>query len=287
MKVSFLAGLDFTKWKALEVVKALKQLGYDGVEWTLAHFNPRTMSRQQLAETVRITRDNGLEISELVVQQNYVWIDEAKRKDAVALTKECIQACGEHNIPVINVFTGPPPWNPQAPKVGKDISEGAAWEMVFRAFDEIVSLAEGGKVCLAVEGVFGMLAHDFYTTKFLIDRYRSFHLGVNHDPSHGILYGNFDVGWVVEQWGTRIKHVHLKDAVGVPDHFLFPLLGEGLVDWTAFFGALKQIGYQGFCSVEFESFDYYRRVLGSNPVEAARISMENVRKLMGLGAKKL
>ena len=82
---------------------------------------------------------------------------------------------------------------------------------------------------------------------------------INLDPSHGILYGNLDIGWVVKQWGSRIAHVHLKDAIGERPEigkFIFPLLGEGRVDWYAFFSALEEIDYTGSCSVEFESDTY-------------------------------
>jgi sugar phosphate isomerase/epimerase len=61
--------------------------------------------------------------------------------------------------------------------------------------------------------------------------------------------------------------------------FIFPLLGEGRVPWKAFFAALDDIGYDVFLTVEFESFDYYRRVLRNDPVAAARLSMEQLRQL--------
>lgn len=279
MKFGFLAGLDFVRWKPADVVKCLKQLGYEGVEWTLSHFNPRGKSEKELAEVVKDTRDNGLEISEIVVQQSYVWLEEEKRRDAISFTRECIKTCAKFGISTVNLFTGPIPWDPDTPRVGGTIKEGDAWDMVFRAFDEIVPVAEENKVNLAVEGVWGMLAHDFYTSRFLIYHYDSEYLGVNLDPSHGILVGNLDVGWIVKQWGKKIKHIHLKDCVGVPDNFIFPLLGEGNVNWKEFFDALKEIEYKGFCSVEFESFTYYSRVLKNDPVAAARLSMDQIKKL--------
>jgi len=279
MKFSFLAGLDFSRWKVEDVVKSLKQLGYDGVEWTLAHFNPREKSEKELADVVRKTGDAGLEISELVVQQSYVWLEKEKNRDAINFTKECIESCAKFGISTANVYTGPVPWDPNAPVVGRNIKEGDAWKLVLDAYAEIIPVAEKNKVHLAVEGVWGMLCHDFYTTKLLIDRFNSEYLGVNLDPSHGILVGNLDVGWIVEEWGKKIKHIHLKDCIGVPGNFIFPLLGEGLVDWSAFFKALKGIGYNGFCSVEFESFAYYSRVLKNDPVAAAQLSIDQIKKL--------
>jgi sugar phosphate isomerase/epimerase len=61
--------------------------------------------------------------------------------------------------------------------------------------------------------------------------------------------------------------------------FIFPLLGEGQVPWAEFFAALDEIGYRGHLSVEFESWDYYRQVLGSDPVAAARLSLELLARL--------
>jgi sugar phosphate isomerase/epimerase len=56
--------------------------------------------------------------------------------------------------------------------------------------------------------------------------------------------------------------------------FIFPLLGEGQVPWAEFFAAVRDIGYEGYLSVEFESWEYYRQVLGNDPLAAARLSME-------------
>jgi sugar phosphate isomerase/epimerase len=42
--------------------------------------------------------------------------------------------------------------------------------------------------------------------------------------------------------GEKIRHVHVKDVFGragvFGETFSFPFLGEGVIDWVAFFGAL-------------------------------------------------
>jgi sugar phosphate isomerase/epimerase len=148
-----------------------------------------------------------------------------------------------------------------------------------------VARAEALGVDLAVEGVWGMVCHNFFTTQYFIEKFDSPRLGVNYDPSHDVLVGIEDVAWVIGQWSSkdRIKHVHLKDAVGTSDgeRFLFPMLGEGRINWSSYFSALDQAGYRGYMSVEFESFRYYDAVLGGNPERAATISMEQLRCLGG------
>jgi sugar phosphate isomerase/epimerase len=52
------------------------------------------------------------------------------------------------------------------------------------------------------------------------------------------------------------------------------------VDWNAFFGALDEIDYRGFCSVEFESFAYLERVLKGDAEAAARLSFEQIAILL-------
>jgi len=281
-KLAFLASLGYSEMSVAEVCASLKSIGYGGVEWTTAHFNPRTMSARELADVAAVTKEHGLETSEVVVQRDLVCLDEDARRDRVGFVLECVEAASDAGVATLNVFTGPAPWEDNAPRVGADISEGAAWEMVLDAFVRIVGAAEKCGVDLAVEGVFGMLCHDYYTTRLLIDHFGSPRLGVNFDPSHDILYGNVDSAWIARQWGDRIKHMHLKDAAGVPamGKFLFPLLGEGLVPWKDLFAAVDDIGYTGFMSVEFESFTYYRTVLESDVEAAARVSMEQLRKLI-------
>jgi sugar phosphate isomerase/epimerase len=61
--------------------------------------------------------------------------------------------------------------------------------------------------------------------------------------------------------------------------FIFPLLGEGQVPWAGFFAALDEVGYAGHLTVEFESWEYYRQALGSDPVAAARLSMDLLRRI--------
>lgn len=284
IRLAFLASLGYAKMPPQQVVQSLSAIGYQGVEWTPAHFDPRTHTQAELEQLVEITLDAGLAISEVVVQQDLICLDERVRQDRIGHTLECIDAAGKTGVKTLNLFTGPAPWDPTAPVVGRDIPMGAAWGQMLEAFDRFVSAAAQADVGLAVEGVFGHLCHDYFSTRALIDHYRQNCLGVNFDPSHDVLYGNTDTGWLVRQWGAVIKHVHLKDAVGIPvmGQFLFPLLGEGRVDWPGLFAALDEIDYRGFCSVEFESFDYLSRVLGDDIEAAARLSFDQVQALRRL-----
>lgn len=283
-KIGFAANLAFMSWEPEKVLDALSTIGYNAVGWTQAHFDPLKKSKDDLIRLVKSTEASGMQIAEIKAPQSFVSLDNEEYRNAIDFTKKVIELAAETGISTVNLFTGPAFWDKSAPVVGEDISEGKAWKMVLDAYEEIVPLAEKGNVHLAIEGCVGMLAHDFYTTKYLIDKLDSKYLGVNLDPSHGILYGNMDVEWIVKEWGNKIKHVHLKDIAGCYGKFgrdfICPMLGEGAVDWDKFLTALAEIKYQGILSVEFESFKYYETMLDGNPVKAADAAYKQVMKLL-------
>jgi len=265
-----------------EVLKALSRSGYKGVEIPTLHLYKNA---EELKGFVELAKSYGLAVSEAGFSLDFVTLNDKLRRDYIDLTKEKIGLAREALIDIVKVFTGPAPWDPKAPKLGKDITEGKAWSLVLDAYNELVDAAERSEVFLAVEACFGMLCHDYYTIKELLDSVKSKYLGVNMDPSHYNLYRN-DVPWVVRRLGNKIKHVHMKDSVGKPgmenEDFAFCLLGEGTVDWKGFFQALRDIGYNGFLSVEFESVNYLNNILGGDGAKAVEMCMEQLRKLSAL-----
>jgi sugar phosphate isomerase/epimerase len=283
-RFGFLAGLDFIGRPADQVANSLAEAGYQAVSWPLAWFDPYSTTSEERRKLVQFTHQAGLHISEWVVQIDTIALDPGARRERLDHTIAALRCAAEMDPSApVNMFTGPAPWDPKAPRLGKDLSEGEGWELLWGALDVLVPLAEKEGLRLAFEAVFGHLARDYYTSLELLRHYDSAALGVNYDPSHGVLVGN-DIPWVVRQLGSRIFHVHLKDAVGRPgglpgETFLFPLLGEGEVPWSEFLAALDATGYGGFLTVEFESFSYYKKILHNDPVAAARLSMDLLQKL--------
>ena len=171
-----MASLGFRSWPPEDVVRCLAGLGYGAVEWTLSHFNPQS-STEELRELVRITERHGLIPSEVVVQQDYVTPNPSLYEQRVQLTADCIAAAANAGIPLINVFTGPAPWDRNAPRLNVDISEGEAWDLVLKAFERLLPLAEQYRVYLATEVCFGHLCRDYYTLRELLSHFDSEYLG--------------------------------------------------------------------------------------------------------------
>lgn len=271
------------RWKSPEpgqAIRVLRRAGYDAVEWMLGqHFN----NTQDVRRLVTRTKKAGLAVSDIMCWQDLVSGDRAARAKSVSLLKDMAAVAGELSVPVMNVFTGPMTWNPGASRVGRDISEGEAWTSVVDCFSSVVEAAEKADIVVTVEPVFGMLVHDYYTMKELLGHFDSKHIGVNIDPSHLALYAN-DPAWAVRRLGSRVKHIHVKDAFGKPgvfgETFSFPFLGEGIVDWKSFFLALKDTAYSGFLSIEFENDQYLNNVCDGDWAVAAVQLRERINRFL-------
>ena len=265
-----------------EAIDVLSRCGYDAVEWiAYLHFN----TRDELKNLADLTRKGGLEVANIMCSTDLVVPDDTKRAESVKYTVDKIEAARYASIDRVNLFSGPAEWDPSAQKIGKDFHEGDAWKNLIDSCSTIVSAAEKYDVTLTFEAAFGMLVHDFYTLQEFLSYFDSKNLAVNMDPSHLVLCGN-DIAYAVRRLGKRIKHVHVKDAVGKPgtqnDTFMFPMLGEGVTDWKGFFDALAEVGYDGFLSIEFEAENYLRNIWGGDWTKAAEASKMQLDKITHL-----
>lgn len=272
--VGFFLNLDQGGMSDEQVVAMLAETGYQCIEYSVTHLNPQTMSGKQMRDLVTMTQQGGLAISEYVVQREFVHRDGDVRARELKLTADCIRAAGDLGIGVVNCFTGPAPFMEiGSPVLHEQISEGEAWEMVVAACDQIIPVAEQANVKIAIEAVYGMVCREYYTLAELLGRFDSPAFGCNYDPSHMVLHGN-TVGWTIRRLKDRIFHCHVKDVAGVGgknlgDTFVFPFLGEGSVDWPDFFATMKEVGYDGCMSVEYEAFTYFDTTLKKDLSRAA------------------
>lgn len=259
--LAFLAALDFEARPADEVAESLTALGYDEVEWTMAHVDSLRGPAGVLSAHQDLVTDTegGLE-----------------------RTRAAIEAAHEAQIGIVNVLTGPNLWEPEA----RPTRDQAAWDRAVAALEAACQHAEPLGVTISLEPCWGTLANDAEGARRVLSEVPC---AVTFDPSHFAVSGD-DQPSLVREWGERIAHVHLKDAFGAPgmegEDFIFCMLGEGSVPWPEVFEALDEVGYEGALSVEFEAYRYYESVLGSDPVAAARLGLEQAHALLGAGGER-
>jgi len=80
-------------------------------------------------------------------------------------------------------------------------------------------------------------------------------VGVNFDPANFLHYGKANPVDAVYMLAPYIKGVHAKDACYPTDGYHLgkeKTIGEGQVNFPAFIAALKDVGYDGFVTIERE-----------------------------------
>lgn len=277
----------FNDWPAERTIELLADIGYEAVDWTVAQFDPLTQPAAALVALADRSRAAGLQTPQFMVHQDLVTLDPVLREERLARTERALEACAEAGIPSIGVLTGPHLWNRGHARIGVDLSEHAALDLVLRGLERILERANRIGVRVALEPCWGTLARDAYRAWLVLDRLAYLSLGLTIDPSHFVMSGD-DTPSFIREWGERIVHVHIKDAFGQPGlegtDFIFPLPGEGLVDWPGVFGALRAVGYRGVVTVEFESYRLLSGPFGGDPSHAARICYTLTRALLRAGS---
>lgn len=87
---------------------------------------------------------------------------------------------------------------------------------------------------------------------------RGGNVGVNFDPANMLLYGSGDPIEALRRLSPYVRQVHLKDAVasGTKGEWGREVpIGDGEVDWPAFFRILDDTGYAGPLPIEREAGD--------------------------------
>lgn len=262
----------FLAWPPERTIEVLADIGYTAVDWCIAQFDPLVQSPAVLVALAERSRAAGLRTPQFMVHQDLVCLDPGLREERIVRTERAIEACTEAGIASIGVLTGPHLWAPGHARVGVDLSESDAWRLALTGLERILERAGSVGVRVALEPCWGTLARDAYRAWYVLDRLPA--LSVTLDPSHFVMTGD-DVPSFITQWGSRIVHAHIKDAFGRQgmegEDFIFPLPGEGRVDWPGVLAALRAIGYSGVLTVEFESYRLLRGPFKGDPAQAARL----------------
>lgn len=250
------------------LVAGLKEAGYDAVDWTMEQFDPLGDPPERLSELTALAVDAGLSVPQLMVHQDYVTADRALWERRVVRTERAIAAAAAAGIGTVGVVCGPNRWV----SGWERIESGAALELAVAALRRALAVAAGCGVRVCLEPCWGTIAADRAGAERVVDAVADEALALTLDPSHFAITAD-DPAMLAREWASRIGHVHLKDAFGVPgadgEDFLFLLPGEGATDWRELRAALDAIGYQGAMSVEFESFRLREQVFGGDVIAAA------------------
>ena len=235
---------------------------------TTGEFSPETLNEDQKREYKKLLLENGLVVSALCGDMGGFGFEiEKDNKERIEKTKDIIDLAVEFSTNVVTTHIGVIPDDKSNPR----------YRILLDALTECGLYAKSKGVTLAIETgpekAKTLLA-------FLEDTKGG--VGVNLDPANFTMVTGQDAVEAVYILKDYIVHTHAKDgimlnpnqnptdvyhafaiggvdALNACDGFKEVPLGTGQVDWDGYLSALRDIGYDGFLTIERET--------GENPFD--------------------
>lgn len=245
---SFPAGISYK-----DIFTLAKDAGFEGVELSLTEDGPLGLksSEKDILEIKKMANDMGLDIqsfaSDLAWGNPITSSNDKTRENAVNNIKRQLEVASILGADTILLVPG---------YVGVDFipdSEVVYYEDAYKRAKEciskVVETAEKYKVAIGIENVWNKFLISAMEMKNFIDEFKSDYVGSYFDVGN-VIYMGYPEQWI-KVLGKRIKKVHFKDyrrAVGSLDGFVDLLAGD--VNYPAVMEALKEIGYDSYCTAE-------------------------------------
>ncbi len=254
---------DCFKKNLEESIYTAKKLGFNGVQIyaTSGEFSPEVLTKEKKAFYKKLLKDNDLCVSAIcgdlggygfqIAEDNPIKIEK---------TKKIIDLAKEFGASVVTTHIGVIPSDKTEPR----------YKIMLDALTECGKYAKTKGVTLAIETgpEMAVVLYDF-----LFDVGEG--VGVNLDPANFVMVTGQDPITAVYMLKEYIVHTHVKDgkmlkktdpeiiydcfAVGgieslnVADFFIETPVGDGDVHFEEYFKALKNIGYDGYLTIERET----------------------------------
>lgn len=248
-----------------EAIPRVAEAGYEAIElnaerlpWAEPHIGPLAPDVDP-DEVAQAAREAGLEVSAVGA---HIEMLSCNPDEALAHVRACVDVATTVGAPVVHVLSGVQP---------ADMGDDEAFRRSVEHARAVVDVAGEAGVQAAWEAVVGMSVSRAQDLERLMDEVDG--LRVNYDPSH-LQLTDGDAVASARRLAPRTVHVHVKDAAGrFPDHE-FPPLGLGAIDLQGTIEALREGGYGGVASVEWEAHG-----VGGYPREDA-VALEGSRRFM-------
>lgn len=250
--------------KPLDVaISEIGALKFDGVQIyaTTGTFSPDALTEEAKQNFKKLLNDNGLVVSALCgdVGGHGFEIEEDNAKK-IETSKKIVDLAVEFGAKAVTTHIGVIPSDVNSKK----------FSVMLKALTELGLYAKEKGVTFAIETG----PEDAQTLLNFVSKTKG-GVGVNLDPANFVMVTGQDPVEAVYMLKDYIVHTHLKDgkmliktdpkiiydyfaeggieALNVADFFIETPVGEGDVDFVKYLKALKDIGYNGFLTIERET----------------------------------
>lgn len=164
---------------------------------------------------------------------NDLWLDNVDGAAVYEYLRACLKSAAAHDLPVavLHVTSGHKP--PPVSDIG------------IRRFQALADMAEKAGMILALENLRRLDYLDY-----VFAGVKSTALGFCYDSGHDLLYAESPY-LLLDQYGDRLKALHLHDNKGVMDEHIVP--GAGYIDWPLVKSKLSKY-WQGPIMLECQNY---------------------------------
>ena len=265
----------FKKFSLKDTINILSEIGYNGIEilCDIPHAYPKNITNSDINELKQLLSKLKISISNLNAFTLFAigdthhpsWIenDVESRKMRIDHTLDCIKLA--RKLGVSNIST-----EPGGPVISQGLSEKELLRIFENGINEVLKTAEDENVTVLVEPEPGLLIENSEQFINFIKNFDSKHIGLNFDIGHFFCVGE-DPSQVIYKLSEYVRHVHLEDIAADRTHHHL-MLGEGAIDIESVFKSMKDIGYEGFITIELYPYQ-------ECPINAAKNGMKFIKSL--------
>ena len=255
-----------------QALKMAGELGVDAVQVyaTKGELSPENLKGQALSDFKKAVADSGLTISALCGDLGGGFMDPAANPKKIEKSKAILDLAKELGTNIVTTHIGIVPADVNSER----------FQIMQEACYQLAEYANSLEAHFAVETG----PETAVTLKRFLDTLGSKGVAVNFDPANFVMVTGDDPVKGVFTLADYIVHTHAKDGIKLydldPEKIYNPAadviitspafaempLGQGKVDFGGWIGALRQIGYDGYLTIERET--------GENPAADIRAAVQ-------------
>jgi sugar phosphate isomerase/epimerase len=225
------------------VVKA-KNIGAQGIQTyaTYGELAPEKLSKEARKEILDYVKSNGLIFSALCGDLGHGFGNEETNPEVIEKTKRIMDLAVDLDTKIVTTHIGSVPHD----------KSSKGYLTIVNAIKELGKYGESIGVCFATETG----PENAVLLKECLEAAGTKGAKVNLDPANFVMLCGDDPVKAVHTLKDYIVHTHAKDGVKYADgNFAEVALGTGGVPYPEYLKALKDIGYEGFLTIEREVGD--------------------------------
>jgi sugar phosphate isomerase/epimerase len=275
--------IDSFRLPLKEAIKKAKEVGAEGIQIyaVSGEMAPENLTPSKRKELLSYIKDNGLVVSALVGDfggHGFAIKEDNPRR--IEATKRVMDLAKDLETNVVTTHIGVIPADPHHDR----------YKVLQEACEELGEYGDEIGVYIAIETG----PEKTETLKKFLDSLKSRSVAVNYDPANLVMVTGDDPVKGIYTLKGYIVHTHAKDGImkkqtdpeiiynffaeggigdlRLEDYFEEVPLGKGQVDFKAYIMALKDIGYDGFLTIE--------REVGDNPEKDIKEAVEFLKRML-------